>query len=160
MVASPLHISATAAQPYKEKSGMTQQTIQQPKNPYPERQRICVSHYPLPSEPPEPALVPQLMELHTQTIRRGQKAMYMHIPFCDQICSFCPFNKQLQDEEEIARYLTHLYEEIRMYAQTAYVASCTFGSLALGGGTPSCLNAEQLSNLVRFCREQFTFADD
>ena len=128
--------------------------------PFPKRERICVSHYPLPSEPPEPAQLADLMELNSPATRLGQKAMYIHIPFCDQICSFCPFNKQLQDADEIKRYQEHLYEEISAYASTPYIASCTFGSLAVGGGTPSCLNADQLGGMLRFCREQFHFADD
>lgn len=127
---------------------------------YPKRERICVSHYPLPSEPPEPSQLTSLLELDTLAARPGQKAMYIHIPFCDQICSFCPFNKQLQDAEEIRRYLEHLFTEIRMYARTRYISSCTFGSLAIGGGTPSCLNEEQLSALVRLCQEEFHFAGD
>lgn len=134
--------------------------IARAETPFPKRERICVSHYPLPSEPPNPEEVVGLMGLDSLATRPGQKAMYIHIPFCDQICSFCPFNKQLQDEDEIKRYLVHLYDEIRTYARTRYISSCTFGSLAIGGGTPSCLNAEQLGSLLRFCREQFHFADD
>lgn len=128
--------------------------------PYAKRERICVSHYPLPAEPSDPQWLPELMELGQSARRPGQKAMYIHIPFCDKICNFCPFNKQLMDEAKLAQYLEYLYKEIAAYSATPCIRSCTFGSLAVGGGTPSCLNAEQLSGLIRYCREMFTFADD
>jgi oxygen-independent coproporphyrinogen-3 oxidase len=129
-------------------------------NPYEKRERVCVSHYPLPAEPPAPGDVPGLMNLGTAARRGGQKAMYIHIPFCDKICNFCPFNKQLTDEEKLAQYLIRLKGEIGAYARTPLVSSFTFGSLAIGGGTPSCLSAAQMHDLITFCREQLDFAPD
>ncbi|GAA4233573.1 radical SAM family heme chaperone HemW [Actinomadura meridiana] len=129
-------------------------------NPYEKRERICVSHYPLPAEPPDPAAVPGLMSLDAPARRGGEKAMYIHIPFCDKICNFCPFNKQLMDEEKLNRYVTRLKREIDDYARTPLVSSFTFGSLAIGGGTPSCLSADQMHDLITHCRTVLRFGPE
>ncbi|MGP4005633.1 radical SAM family heme chaperone HemW [Streptomyces sp. 4N124] len=127
---------------------------------YEVRERICVSHYPLPSEPPEPAGVPGLMELGSPPRRGGQKAMYVHIPFCDRICNFCPFNKQLMDEAKMDAYLLRLNKEIAAYAESPLVSGSTFGSLAVGGGTPSCMTARQFAEFLDHCRGRLDFAPD
>lgn len=128
--------------------------------PYDVRERICVSHYPLPEAPPEQADLNTLMELDEPNPRPGQSAMYVHIPFCDKICNFCPFNKQLMDEEKMAAYLRRLTAEIAGYGATRRVSSMTFGSLAIGGGTPSCMTAAQMSAFLRHCQDTLTFAAD
>jgi putative oxygen-independent coproporphyrinogen III oxidase len=131
-----------------------------PTIPYQSRERICVSHYPLPEAPPEPAALPGLMELDRPARRVGQQAMYVHIPFCDKICNFCPFNKQLMDEAKMDAYLTRLVKEVQGYGQTPMVSSMTFGSLAIGGGTPSCMTAQQMSDFLDHCRDKLRFAED
>ena len=40
-------------------------------------------------------------------------ALYIHIPFCDSICSYCDFCKFYYDESLIDRYLTSLEKEIK-----------------------------------------------
>jgi oxygen-independent coproporphyrinogen-3 oxidase len=100
------------------------------------------------------------MELDAPVARPGQQAMYAHIPFCDRICNFCPFNKQLMDTEKMERYLARLFREVDFYGQTPLVSSMTFGSLALGGGTPSCMTAGQLARFLEHCQSRLDFADD
>jgi putative oxygen-independent coproporphyrinogen III oxidase len=128
--------------------------------PYDKRERICVSHYPLPADPPDVSEVPMLMNLDSPSARSGEKAMYIHIPFCDKICNFCPFNKQLMDESKLESYLVRLKREITTYAGSPLVRSLTFGSLAIGGGTPSCLSARQLHDLITHCRTVLRFGPE
>src|SRR5690348_8018786 len=43
----------------------------------------------------------------------GLKALYLHIPFCDTICSFCPFVKSVGSKERVSAYLDALLRELR-----------------------------------------------
>ncbi|MEO8649849.1 MAG: hypothetical protein ABI539_11850, partial [Acidobacteriota bacterium] len=40
------------------------------------------------------------------------EGIYLHIPFCDEICRFCPFNKQTTSEELLDRYVATLVRQI------------------------------------------------
>ena len=41
------------------------------------------------------------------------KAIYIHIPFCDKICSYCDFCKVLYNEKLVDKYLDCLEKEIK-----------------------------------------------
>ena len=41
------------------------------------------------------------------------KSCYIHIPFCNTICSYCDFCKLLYNEKIVDSYLEHLEKEIR-----------------------------------------------
>ena len=41
------------------------------------------------------------------------KAAYIHIPFCDTICSYCDFCKIFYNEELVDSYLIELKKEIK-----------------------------------------------
>ena len=70
------------------------------------------------------------------------KAVYIHIPFCKSICSYCDFCKVLYHNEWINSYLNKLNEEI----DNAYMGE-EIETLYIGGGTPSCLTMNELSLL-------------
>lgn len=128
--------------------------------PYQERDRLPIMSYPMPWQAPQLADVADLMGLRQPAPTPGPKAMYMHIPFCEYLCSFCPFVKYLKDEEKVHVYLEALKAELHFYASTPYFQSATFGSLYMGGGTASCLNSEQLVEVITLCKRIFRFEDD
>lgn len=70
------------------------------------------------------------------------KSVYIHIPFCDTICSYCDFCKFLKNNEWIEKYLDALDREIK----ERYKGE-TIETLYIGGGTPSSLNIGQLKKL-------------
>ena len=85
-------------------------------------------------------------------------AVYIHIPFCEKICSYCDFCKVLYNEMLVDKYLDTLEREIR----TVYVGE-KIKTLYIGGGTPSSLNIRQLKRLFEIinifdkeCLEEFT----
>ncbi|HEY8365062.1 MAG TPA: radical SAM family heme chaperone HemW, partial [Haloplasmataceae bacterium] len=71
-------------------------------------------------------------------------SIYIHIPFCSRICSYCDFPKKISKSQEIDTYLDCLYEEIKMYDVKDGVKT-----LYLGGGTPSILSTEQFKKLKK-----------
>jgi oxygen-independent coproporphyrinogen-3 oxidase len=48
-----------------------------------------------------------------------------------------------------------LKKELAMYAKTKYVQTSVFDEIVLGGGTPSVLSAEQIIDLIDFCKANF-----
>lgn len=70
------------------------------------------------------------------------KSAYIHIPFCDTICSYCDFCKFIKNDEWINQYLDELEKEIK----SKYKGE-ELDTIYVGGGTPSCLNLEQLDKL-------------
>ncbi|WP_243859857.1 coproporphyrinogen-III oxidase family protein [Amycolatopsis arida] len=78
--------------------------------------------------------------------------IYLHIPFCEQYCTFCHFHKEINSStSRVGRYVDALRREIAMAG--AAVAAGTPGGLCassvyFGGGTPSYLSADQLGALA------------
>ena len=67
---------------------------------------------------------------------------YIHIPFCEKICSYCDFCKMFYNENIVDNYLEQLEKEIR----TLYKGE-ELRTIYIGGGTPSCLSVKQLEKL-------------
>ncbi len=129
-------------------------------NVYPERDRICVSFYPLPKARASHDLIPEVMELKYPDKRFRTKGIYVHVPFCDSICTFCPFNKFLKDESVVEKYMNSLKREIDLYSETQYVKSATFDSIYLGGGTPSSLSTSQLLEILGYIKTKLKMTAD
>jgi oxygen-independent coproporphyrinogen-3 oxidase len=78
------------------------------------------------------------------------------ISICDSRCAFCYFPTTATAKVRIEPYLDTLKKELNMYAKTKYVKTSVFDEIVLGGGTPSVLSAEQMIDLIDFCKERFT----
>ena len=80
-------------------------------------------------------------------VNSQNKSVYIHIPFCDTICSYCDFCKFLKNDEWIDKYLTSLEKEIN-----ANYKGEVLDTIYIGGGTPSCLNIEQLTKIFNIIK--------
>ena len=70
------------------------------------------------------------------------KSIYIHIPFCEQICSYCDFCKMFYSKDLVNKYLKELKNEINKTYKNELIET-----IYIGGGTPSCLNIEELKEL-------------
>ena len=70
--------------------------------------------------------------------------IYIHIPFCSNICSYCDFPKILYDKKYINSYLNTLREEILSRYKNEEVLS-----IYIGGGTPTSLDLDELESLLQ-----------
>lgn len=75
------------------------------------------------------------------------KAVYIHIPFCDTICSYCDFCKIYYNEKMVDNYLDSLEEEIKSLYKDEIIET-----IYIGGGTPSSLNIKQLEKLFEIIK--------
>ena len=73
---------------------------------------------------------------------KKNRGLYIHIPFCTNICSYCDFAKVFYNEEMVNQYLIKLEEELNSYSIS------NISSIYIGGGTPSSLNEAQFERLL------------
>jgi coproporphyrinogen III oxidase-like Fe-S oxidoreductase len=78
---------------------------------------------------------------------RENIALYFHIPFCkDSRCSYCMYYSQVISQSAVPEYyLNYLVDEFTYFLPV--MEDITFKSLYIGGGTPSLLTDQQLSDL-------------
>ena len=69
--------------------------------------------------------------------------VYLHIPFCKSICTYCDFCKMIYNKNYVVRYLEELQNEIISRYKGELVKT-----IYIGGGTPSCLDVEELDKLL------------
>lgn len=81
-------------------------------------------------------------------------SVYIHIPFCDNICSYCAFTKFLYNKKMISDYIKSLEKEIKNNYKGELIKT-----LYIGGGTPSSLDIEELNKLFLIIK-QFNLSDD
>ena len=70
-------------------------------------------------------------------------SVYIHIPFCKSICSYCDFCKFYYNSTWVDNYLSSLEKEIKSNYKGEIV-----DTIYIGGGTPTVLNLNQLEKLL------------
>jgi oxygen-independent coproporphyrinogen-3 oxidase len=88
-------------------------------------------------------------------------SLYVHIPFCEQLCYFCACMKVIrqQDEKYGDDYLQQLFREMDLVAQ-AIGPKKTIKQLHWGGGTPTFLTEGQMAQLFAKTRQLFNIDPD
>ncbi|WP_078576456.1 coproporphyrinogen-III oxidase family protein [Salipaludibacillus agaradhaerens] len=90
----------------------------------------------------------------------GLNSLYLHIPFCDTICTFCPFIKTTNYADTLEPYLDALIEEIKMVSSMPRIKSKKIDAIYIGGGTPSVLKPDQIKRLGEAITHSFVLAND
>ncbi len=84
-------------------------------------------------------------------------SLYVHIPFCHSLCYYCGCNKIVtRNQARVDRYIEMLYREIEMQSEL-FDKSRKIEQLHFGGGTPTYLDNDQLSELLGKLRSAFSF---
>lgn len=78
--------------------------------------------------------------------------LYIHIPFCRNLCPYCPYNRIPYREDLAEPYTKALLFEIREYAKL--LGPIDIGSVYIGGGTPTNL-IEELGIVLGAVRQEF-----
>jgi coproporphyrinogen III oxidase-like Fe-S oxidoreductase len=78
----------------------------------------------------------------------SSRALYFHIPFCETICSFCPFVRgTYSDDNIIELYVAALTKEIEYKADWLNRQVVPIAAIFFGGGTPSLLSSDQIRKI-------------
>ncbi|AKF47002.1 oxygen-independent coproporphyrinogen III oxidase [Pseudomonas fragariae (ex Marin et al. 2024)] len=116
---------------------------------------------------------PTAVQFHTQVgafellhaLRESRKAsrplsLYVHLPFCANICYYCACNKVItKDRGRAQAYLQRLEHEIQMLA-CHLAPGQVVEQLHLGGGTPTFLSHDELRRLMAQLRLHFNLLED
>lgn len=89
---------------------------------------------------------------------RKNGTIYIHVPFCNKICSFCNMRRSLQKPDE--KYADLIVKEIKEYAKLEYIKTTTFDAVYFGGGTPTTLKKEDLCKILDELKANFNFTSD
>ncbi len=90
-------------------------------------------------------------------MKKTNNSLYVHIPFCNHICSYCDFPKVEYNSKFIKPYLTQLKKELDSYKEQS------FKTIYVGGGTPTSLTMPELVELLEMLKpfstlvEEYTF---
>jgi menaquinone C8-methyltransferase len=79
-----------------------------------------------------------------------QRLLYIHIPFCEELCPYCSFHRVRFEEALTRKYFRALINEIKLYREKNY----SFTGIYAGGGTPTVL-IDELANVLQCARESF-----
>ncbi|MEN5037448.1 oxygen-independent coproporphyrinogen III oxidase [Pseudomonas sp. TWI929] len=116
---------------------------------------------------------PTAVQLHSEVgsfdllhaLRESRRAvrplsLYVHVPFCANICYYCACNKVItKDRARAAPYLQRLEQEIQLVA-CHLEPKQRVEQLHFGGGTPTFLSHVELRQLMATLRQHFHLLDD
>jgi len=82
-----------------------------------------------------------------QTKATRPRSIYIHIPYCTNLCSFCNLNRTMINSS-VEDYHKLIIKQIKAVASYPYIQSKEFDSIYFGGGTPTVLSAKQWEQIL------------
>jgi oxygen-independent coproporphyrinogen III oxidase len=87
-------------------------------------------------------------------------SLYLHLPFCNTVCFYCACNKIITaNRKRAAPYLEDLHKEINLQGPL-FDNDRIVNQLHWGGGTPTFISHEQMSELMNVIKSNFKLLDD
>ena len=102
--------------------------------------------------------VPSREELRAKLAGIDALGLYLHIPFCEQICPYCPYNKELHRNDLAKRYVAAVKMEMDFYSDIMGNKPVT--SVYIGGGTPTTMLDSGLDEMIGHIRASFNLQSD
>jgi coproporphyrinogen III oxidase-like Fe-S oxidoreductase len=99
------------------------------------------------------ARAPSVEELVGKFQDIHELGIYLHIPFCEQICPYCPYNKERYDPELAENYTLALKKEIDFY--TDIIGNRPVSSFYIGGGTPTTMLHTGMKDIIEHIYKSF-----
>ncbi len=85
-------------------------------------------------------------------------SLYIHLPFCESLCTFCGCNKRITKRHEVEHpYIQALLKEWKGYCDL-FPNTPIIKEIHLGGGTPTFFSSENLETLIQGIFERATRA--
>ena len=87
-------------------------------------------------------------------------SLYIHLPFCESLCTFCGCNKRITKRHEVeSPYISAVLKEWELY--TNFLPATPFiREIHLGGGTPTFFSPENLKMLIEGIFQKAEKAED
>lgn len=75
-------------------------------------------------------------------------AIYIHIPFCEKLCTYCGCNTRITKNHSVSNtYIQTVLQELALYSEQLS-EEILLSDLHLGGGTPTFMSPSELEELV------------
>lgn len=100
-----------------------------------------------------------LLETYQNSNQKQGISIYIHLPFCESMCTFCGCNKRITKRHELEiPYINAVLKEWSMYLNLLEEKP-VIKELHLGGGTPTFFSPENLTNLLSCIINTSTLAE-
>ena len=87
-------------------------------------------------------------------------SLYIHLPFCESLCTFCGCNKRITKRHDVELpYINAVLKEWQLYCDLLGDKP-VIKELHLGGGTPTFFDSENLKILINGIKYKAKLADD
>ncbi len=80
--------------------------------------------------------------------------LYIHIPFCKHLCSYCDFCKFINQEKNMTDYVSSLIIDL------SKIKNKKLKTVFIGGGTPSYLDYSNLKRLLTYINNNFQIEEE
>ena len=87
-------------------------------------------------------------------------SIYIHFPFCREMCSFCTFCHEPFRRDHALTYGEALIKELDLYAHHSNIRDLIIESVYFGGGTPCLMSPDVLTKILQTIRARFCFDKD
>jgi coproporphyrinogen III oxidase-like Fe-S oxidoreductase len=102
--------------------------------------------------------IPSYESLETKFQDIAEFGLYLHIPFCKQICPYCPYNKEIYQPDAAEAYTRAVKKEIDFYSGLFGDKPVT--SFYIGGGTPTTMLYSGLDRILEHISKSFNMQCD
>jgi oxygen-independent coproporphyrinogen III oxidase len=90
----------------------------------------------------------------------GEISIYIHLPFCEQLCTYCACNKRITKNHKVEEpYIESVIKEWEMYRQIL-PSKPIIREIHLGGGTPTFFSPENLKKLISSILQDATVSEN
>ncbi|WP_040278131.1 oxygen-independent coproporphyrinogen III oxidase [Psychroserpens damuponensis] len=87
-------------------------------------------------------------------------SLYIHLPFCESLCTFCGCNKRITKRHDVEKpYINAVLKEWSLYCELL-PGRPKIKELHIGGGTPTFFSSEHLELLIKGILKTANLADD
>lgn len=89
-----------------------------------------------------------LLQSFTESNAKEGISLYIHLPFCESLCTFCGCHKRITKRHEVEHpYIEAVLKEWDLYCDM-FVEKPIIKEIHLGGGTPTFFSPENLQRLI------------
>lgn len=85
--------------------------------------------------------------------------LYIHWPYCTQICPYCDFNVYAAKDRDVAPLVDAIIADIQAHRERL-PEHPALNSIFFGGGTPSLLNPSQIEHIITAANDAFTLSQE
>ena len=97
-------------------------------------------------------------QLNEDYNKNKKDTIYIHIPFCKKICTFCNMRRSLMMPP--SDYADLIVKQIENYSKFKYIKDSKYDAIYFGGGTPTALDSEDLRKILRALKNYLPLTED